>query len=61
MFFEYIKQLLHNTDTKLAMAPPHFHPGLEEKVWAFAIGRHWCGPVVAVEGIRHRPLGLLVV
>ena len=60
MYFEYIKQLLHNTDTKLAMAP-HFHPGLEEEVWAFSIRRHWCGPVVAVEGIRRRPLGLLVV
>jgi len=39
MYFEYIKQLLCNTDTKLAMALP-FHPGLEEKEWAFAIGRH---------------------
>jgi len=37
--FEDIPNQLNYPDTKLAMALP-FHPGLEEKEWAFAIGHH---------------------
>ena len=57
MYFEYIKQLLRNTDTKLAMALPFLSWSWRERMaicHRLSLGC-WCGPVVTVEGIRRRP------